>query len=385
MARRLRITKPGIARGARGSFLLRFLDRNVGIPIVLALGLFRARARQLPDAVRYIGILETAAIGDTALLSAVIFDLRKKFPSARIVLFAGHSNYEVARLLGDIDEVVRLKLVNVFSACQAVRREWFDVFLDFGPWPRVNAIISFLARAGYKVGFRTEGEYRHYVYDRCVLHSGSKHELENFRDVMRAIHVTPAHQPGFRGALDTDKVPSKYWPTRDYVVFHLWPGGYRSYLKEWPLDRWIELGGALISLGFDIALTGAPSEREANDMVIAQACKKSDKRNWVNCAGATIQQTLAILGRARLAVCVNTGIMHLAAILDAPVVGLHGPTSVARWGPVGKRAVALSAPAKTCGYLNLGFEYPRHCDCMHRITVQQVLGPCLRLLQHGGN
>jgi len=72
--------------------------------------------------------------------------------------------------------------------------------------------------------------------------------------------------------------------------------------------------------------------------------------------------------------------MHLAAALDVPVIGLHGPTSARRWGPIGRRAVAVSAPGADCGYLNLGFEYPARCDCMSRIAVDRVLDHCRAIL-----
>src|SRR5689334_15262598 len=92
----------------RGNRILRLLDRALGIPIVFALGLLQVRARQFPARIDSIGILETAAIGDTVLLSAVLSDLRDAFPGAHIVLFAGDSNVEVARLLSGVDSVVRL-------------------------------------------------------------------------------------------------------------------------------------------------------------------------------------------------------------------------------------------------------------------------------------
>jgi heptosyltransferase-3 len=68
-------------------------------------------------------------------------------------------------------------------------------------------------------------------------------------------------------------------------------------------------------------------------------------------------------------------------VVETRVVGLHGPTSEARWGPIGPYAVAISAQGPGCGYLNLGFEYPARCDCMLRITVEQVLAKCRAILQ----
>ena len=81
-----------------------------------------------------------------------------------------------------------------------------------------------------------------------------------------------------------------------------------------------------------------------------------------------------MLQRARAVVSVNTGVMHLAAIVGAPTVSLNGPTNGARWGPVGPRALGVEAPGEGCGYLHLGFDFDGHgTDCMERITVDLVV------------
>ena len=152
--------------------------------------------------------------------------------------------------------------------------------------------------------------------------------------------------------------------------------GYRSHLKEWPIERWLALGRALGKAGFEIVLTGGPSERSRNDDVVKRAAEELGGDQWINCAGASMDQTIAILRRSQLTVSVNTGIMHVAAVIGAPVIGLHGPTSQRRWGPLGENAVAISPHSPGCGYLDLGFEYPAQCECMSRITVEQVWDSC---------
>jgi heptosyltransferase I len=81
-----------------------------------------------------------------------------------------------------------------------------------------------------------------------------------------------------------------------------------------------------------------------------------------------------VLMRARVVVSVNTGVMHLAAIVGAPTVALNGPNRNGRWGPVGTRAIGVESPGEGCGYLHLGFEFDGQAtDCMERITVERVV------------
>jgi heptosyltransferase I len=54
-------------------------------------------------------------------------------------------------------------------------------------------------------------------------------------------------------------------------------------------------------------------------------------------------------------------------------IGLNGPTSSRRWGPIGSRAVSLDSTLPGCGFLNLGFEYDgQREDCMAGVGVERV-------------
>jgi len=72
-------------------------------------------------------------------------------------------------------------------------------------------------------------------------------------------------------------------------------------------------------------------------------------------------------------VSVNTGLMHLAAAMDVPTVGLHGPTSALRWGPKGTRSIAVVSADPASQYLSLGFEYPASCNAMRAIHADAVI------------
>src|SRR5215472_7034980 len=97
-------------RQTRGLRFRRQLDRLFGIPLLWILGKLR-RPRPLPADVHRIVILQTAAIGDTLLMSQGIRRLRKALPDAEIILALGRDNRAVAEVLPRTDKVV---LIDVF-------------------------------------------------------------------------------------------------------------------------------------------------------------------------------------------------------------------------------------------------------------------------------
>ena len=84
-----------------------------------------------------------------------------------------------------------------------MRQDQFDLLVDFGPRPRLNAILTALARARFTAGFRTARQARHFAHDLAVEHQRWDHELENHRRLIRALGFPADHQP----AIDRRKIP----------------------------------------------------------------------------------------------------------------------------------------------------------------------------------
>jgi heptosyltransferase-3 len=357
----------------RGMSALRLLDRYLGIPLVFVAGSFR-RKRVIPDSPRKIGLLNTAAVGDTVLMSGPLADLRAAYPHAKIVFLSGPNNYEAASLLEGTDAVIELPVFSPLAAIKTVREQKIDLLLDFGPWCRLNAIIAICSGAGFIAGFRTRAQGRHFGYDLVVDHSDNAHELENHRGLIRSLGILPKHLPSLRREQFENQ--SLFDCSGRFVVFHLWPGGSAAKLKEWPVGRWIALSEDVAADRYDVVFTGATNQRVLNDSVIAEV-KPSLRPRMRNAAGASLRETAQLLTRAELVVSVDTGVMHMAAALDAPLVALHGPSSPQRWGPVSEKALVLEPPLSGCGFLNLGFENLRHAPaCMNAISYGKVKTAC---------
>jgi ADP-heptose:LPS heptosyltransferase len=356
---------------------MRLLDRYLGIPIVFFAGYCR-RKGAIPVRPRRIGLLNTAAVGDTILMSGPLADLRAAYPESQIVYFSGPSNYEAACLLEGADVVVKLPVFSPLHAIREVRAQNIDLLLDFGPWCRLNAIIAIFSGADFIAGFRTSDQGRHFGYDLVVDHSEHAHELENHRGLIRALGIRPSHPPKLKCSPDENQ--KVYDFSRRFVVFHLWPGGSAARHKLWPLGRWVALAEDLAIDRYDVVFTAAADQRQLNDSVI-NAVNPSLRSRMRNAAGLSLRETVRLLARADLVVSVDTGVMHMAAALGVCLVALHGPSSPRRWGPIGDKAIVVEAPMSGCGFLSLGFEKARGAPpCMNAITYAMVRGVCDALL-----
>lgn len=319
--------------------------------------------------------MKSTGIGDMALATAIVRDIVDRFPQAEVVIFAGADNAGLARLVEGA-EVVEVPTAKPWAALPLIRRENLDVMLDLGQWTRLEAVYTALSGAGWTAGFETPGQRRHHAYDATVPHSAAIPEIDNYRAVAAALGVNPGALPRFEATGAPPPMPV----AEPFVVFHLWPGGYRSELCEWPRERWRELVEAAIERGLGVILTGGPGDVQRTREFI-EGCGEASGR-LVSIAGECgLAELIEILDRARCVVSVNTGVMHLAAAAGTWTIALNGPTNSSRWGPIGPRTVNIDSELEGCGFLNLGFEYDgQRTDCMKGITVDRVEDAMLRCI-----
>lgn len=354
----------------RNNQLMKKLDKYIGCPLLFSLGAVRKKAKwhSFPENPSVL-LLKTAAMGDTILMDAVIREIRAAYPDSKITFVCSGSNLGMAKALSGIDEIINFEMKRPLLSLQNVRNSGkYDLLLDFAPWARINGIISWYARADYKIGFRRRNMYRHYIYDFAVEHLDTVHELENYRNILRAAHIpVKGLIPEFHSRMNS--------PIQgDYVVFHLYPAGSSVMLRQWDKAKWIELGRRIFQqYGFKILLSGG--REDVSDASFVVRAMKGLGVDAESIAGKyNLKEMESVLAHARVLVSVNTGIMHMGAAVGVPLIALHGATSVLRWGPLSDHAKNIWTHESCQPCISLGFE--SKCTnpiCMQHISVGLVM------------
>ena len=369
----------------RGSRKNRILDYWVGIPLLRILTLGR-RHRLMPPRIAKVGVICSPALGDTILFSGVLQDLRRHFgagsasPRAEIIHFCMDGNVAAAEMVPGADRRVLIELTEPLSTIRKIRSERLDVMLDFTSWQRLTAFYTLVSGARFTAGFETPGQHRERGYDLKVLHTDGRHEVENFRAILRLLAIPVAADP----AVDLPEGEFAEFD-EDLVVFHPWASGQRGWLREWPEERWTELALRLNRAGTEFVLTGSHADLARSEPLVRRMEQAGLKaRAFASSDG--FRSLIRLLLRARVVVSVNTGVMHLAAVSGVPTVAINGPNRNGRWGPVGPRALGIEAPGTGCGYLHLGFNFDgQPTDCMERTSVEQVVEGVKAVTRHGAS
>ncbi|HAI04391.1 MAG TPA: lipopolysaccharide heptosyltransferase II, partial [Pantoea sp.] len=98
------------------------------------------------------------------------------------------------------------------------------------------------------------------------------------------------------------------------------------------------LARQLIAEGFQIVLFGSAKDRPTGEEIIA-ALPQEARIHCRNLAGETqLEQAVILLAQCRAVVSNDSGLMHIAAALDRPLVALYGPSSPDFTPPLARQA-----------------------------------------------
>jgi ADP-heptose:LPS heptosyltransferase len=111
--------------------------------------------------------------------------------------------------------------------------------------------------------------------------------------------------------------------------------------RKWPAERYAQLADELVaSTPSSRALfMGAPNEREYVRSV-ADHCKSG--RAHVIAGDISLNELIVLFAEAKLVVSNDSGPMHLACLVDAPVIGLFFADSPTLFAPLGSRVRAIA-------------------------------------------
>lgn len=344
----------------------------------------KQRSNEAP--VRSILLVQLDHLGDALLTSAVLPDLRRRFPQARIEVLAAPWNREVFETSPHVDRVHVSRWNRFaggwrpgwFAATLAwgwrLRRQ-FDVAIDMrGEFPQ--AALVFLSGARRRVGWDCGGG-GFLLTDRAAFVHG-RPEIESRLALLALLGVEPGRRllsrrpwfnPGKKARQNARGRLKSLGPCgAPLVVLHIGGG---SQAKRWPAAHWQELlARILVEYGARIVLIGSQSER-----IISRAV--TGGRNWPALADLTgqlsLRETAAILEQADLLIGADSGPAHLAAAVGTAAIALFSGTNrVRQWRPWGRR-VLVARYGVSCSPCHLRqCPLPDH-PCMTGLTPEAVM------------
>ena len=328
--------------------------------------------RPRPDAPRIL-LVRPDHLGDVLLTLPAVAALRRSLPRARITFAVPRGVGAIPRRCPHVDDTRELAFPVLADplespgwrevvACQADGlRGCFDVAIlprSSDPW---SGRLVAAAGTPIRVGHAHPSTLPYLTA--ALPFPGDRHVVQEALDACSAaatllgcrslgapaqsepslIRPTPADE------VEADAVLAMMDPAARDAPLLLHPGS-RSAVKNWPPHRWGELAAALRRRHDVVPLVvGGPDERALVNTVVGASG---------GCARALVGPLslgglAALQRRARLVIATDSGPLHLAALVGAPVVGLYGPAHPLQYQPWcppdRRRVVRAQLPCSPCG------------------------------------
>jgi len=320
--------------------------------------------------------LQFKYFGDAVLMTPALRALRGHFPAAEIHLLVP---VELAPLFQHLPWLTRVwpmprkrgraSLRETWPLLRALRREKFDRSVDFASNDR-GAILSFLIGAQQRLGWAERGGFfgRQFFYNqRVAAEKNPPHESLRLAQLLSGWQISPptSLDSELRADAALADAAGKILPDEGAVICHV---ASSQQKKEWPLAHWAEFHRLATGAGQHVVFTTARGDREA---ALMSKLQKLAPDAAILPQIIELPLFLAVLARAKVFISGDTGPLHFAAGLGVPTISLFGPTSPARWAPVGKRHQILTGGVCGCDGNSAVCTAARHC--LAEISPPKVL------------
>jgi heptosyltransferase II len=303
-------------------------------------------------------------IGDTVLTVPFLRNLRRHYPDAQIDMLAGPVSSEVLKNCPYIDNLI------VFDTTKKHRYENINEkkssFWDYVRLLRKNkydkvyvlkrsfssAFLAFMSGIKERIGFDTE--LRDFLLTKRVKYDKNRHEVDCFLDILKADNV-PVVDDYLENWVEekskekVDEMLKEHWVSGEFkVLIHATSGNTN---KQWPLEYFAQVVEYLINeKNARIFYTGIQEDFDTY-LELEKQIKTKLKTNPVNiCGKMTIHDSTALINEMNLVIGVDSGLLHVAASLNIPAIGLYGPMNPKKWQLRGDihRSLFLDLPCIPC-------------------------------------
>ncbi len=288
--------------------------------------------------------IKTSSLGDIVHHMPALTDARRHLPDARLAWVVEEAFAPLARLHSGADEVIPV-----------ASRRWRSGLQHSAAWREMGQFRRALREGRYAAIIDTQGLLRTALIARTARGVRHGYDMSSIREPLASLFYDVRHRVAWGAhAILRNRMLSGlalgYEPATpiDFGLDRrkIAPTGRRNYavllhataepVKEWAAAHWIAVARGVRDRGFDVVLPwGCETERGRSEAIAAAlgSGEVPDRR--------PLDEVAALIAGASVVVGVDTGLLHVAAALGVPLVGVFVASEPGLTGPMGSGPIAI--------------------------------------------
>jgi heptosyltransferase-2 len=298
--------------------------------------------------IKQILIRATNWVGDAVLTLPALESIRKTFPDSQLTVLARPWVQAIYENHPAIDRVIPFdkgrnfqeRLREFYRVTKTIRSQSYDLAVLFQNAFEA-ALLAYLGGVKYRIGYGTDG--RGFLLTHSIRKNpdiSSQHQVGYYLHLLRSLDwETESNDPRlFIAASNTETIRKRlaacHIKDADFLL-GLSPGAMYGPAKRWPPERFAMVADrAIAAWGAKVIVIGSRGEKE-----ICEAVCRSMRQPCLNLAGQTsLGEVMALIARCRFFVTNDSGLMHVAAALERPMIAVFGSTDPVATGPRSSKA-----------------------------------------------
>lgn len=346
--------------------------------------------REFKNGYKKILIIKLSALGDTIMMIPILRALRNTLPNTYICVLATEINAGAINNCPYLDKIKLLHLNNPIIALKTIielHKQQFGLIVDFEQRIKISPLIAYFIGAGERIGFKTKGYFRDFLYTKKIIHRKDWHEFRCMSELVKDIvgKISDSHLEFWIQDEDkkwADEFLHKYnLVGKKMIVMH--PGCGPRYIKgararEWPKENFAKLGDILSKThNAQILITGGKAEVNLSQDIASLM----EIKPLVLAGKLNIGKLAALLRHCALLISGDTGIIHLGAACGTKTIAIFGPSDPQRYKPLSGDYIIVKSNLSCMPCQTFGIDKPKckKFNCIRSITVGDILNNSERI------
>jgi heptosyltransferase I len=277
-------------------------------------------------------VVRLSALGDVLMAVPLIRTLQASLPQAKLTWIISKPAFDLVEGMDGVEFILIDKpnsIKDYWRFRKHLKGRSFDVLLAPQAALRTNFLYPFI-RAKRKIGYdehRANDMHGLFVNER--IKPGLEHTLEGFLKFAQALGINERVIRWDLPISPADYQWAEHYLPKNGPVLVINPAASKPE-RSWPVARYIDvLQRAQARWNVRVIITGGPGDF---DKYLAEEITKVIPA--INLVGKSKpKQLLALISKATVVLCPDTGPSHMATAVNTPVIALHAVTNPLISGP----------------------------------------------------
>ena len=333
----------------------------------------------MPPAPFKILVVGPSWVGDMVMAQSLFIALKALRPDAIIDVLSLASTAALLKRMPEVNQTIAMPVSHgVFGLKTRLKigrslqvSKYNQAIVLPNSWK--SALIPWFAKIPIRTGWKGEARYGLLNDLRILNKTFLPLMVQRFVSLAysaKQAHIAPRYPfPKMIAEQVNSNLPSLQAKKKRLI---LCPGAEFGPAKQWPASSYAEVAKLLLDRGWQVLILGSEADNETGVALVNAVSAEQQSEVHNLCGKTQLEDAIDLLATADAVVSNDSGLMHITAALQTPLVAIYGPTSPNFTPPLSNNAELVQLEVE-CGPCFQRTCPEQHHKCMKEITGAMVL------------